>query len=132
MSQRRRYFLLACLVPIVFTTGRLASGGWDFSYFISAGDKNTNPQEHPYDIKILKDSDGYDGQYFYHLALKPWTTHDYEFGIDNALAYRKQRILYPVVSYLLALGQPEWVPTTMVLVNLLAVLLLFYVIFNKL
>ena len=40
-------------------------------------------------------SPGYDGQFFYRLALRPWTQTRTEFGITfDEPAYRQQRLVY--------------------------------------
>jgi hypothetical protein len=60
--------------------------------------------------------DGYDGQFYY------YTIKDFfmgEEGIPNP--FRFQRILYPLLAYLLALGRPDLLPLSMLLVNLLAI-----------
>jgi len=63
---------------------------------------------------------GYDSQYFYFIALDPVNAHYY---FEEVATYRYTRILYPMVARLLALGNPDWIPLTLVLVNLLAVTL---------
>jgi hypothetical protein len=60
---------------------------------------------------------GYDGQFALFIALDP--THAAA-SIDKP-AYRYSHILYPVVSRAVALGNDDWVPVAMVLVNLLAI-----------
>lgn len=89
-----------------------------------AGDINVNAEEHPFDIRINKNSYGYDGQKFYHIALNPFDTQANELGISTNLAYRKQRILYPLLSHLIVGGKQAWVPVGLVLVNLICFLLL--------
>ncbi|SRR5579884_415782 len=59
---------------------------------------------------------GYDGQYAYFIALDPLNARYYT---DNP-GYRYERILYPVAARLLALGQPDAIPATLVLINFLA------------
>lgn len=59
---------------------------------------------------------GYDGQFFYFIARDGADAVPY---IDGP-AFRYQRILYPVVSRALALGQADAVPWTLILVNVLA------------
>lgn len=61
------------------------------------------------------DANGYDGQFFYYLALDPVHARDYM----DANSYRYTRILYPMVARVLALGRPDLVPITLFLVNLL-------------
>ncbi|MGH2504376.1 MAG: AZOBR_p60025 family cell surface glycopolymer formation protein [Ktedonobacterales bacterium] len=60
---------------------------------------------------------GYDGQYFYYMALDPRNAHFY---IDFP-SYRYTRILYPMAARLLALGQPALIPYTLLLLNWLAI-----------
>jgi hypothetical protein len=61
-------------------------------------------------------SEGYDGQFAYYIARDPlngWQQCDVP-------AYRYQRILYPLLSRLLALGQETLIPYALPLVNLVA------------
>ncbi|HEY7849309.1 MAG TPA: hypothetical protein VIC27_04545 [Ktedonobacterales bacterium] len=60
---------------------------------------------------------GYDGQYFYYLALDPLKAHFYM----DWPAYRYTRILYPLAARLLAFGQPALIPYTLLLLNWLAI-----------
>lgn len=59
---------------------------------------------------------GYDGQFAYFIALDPPLAH-YYMDLDS---YRYTRILYPLLARGLALGNPGFVPATLVLVNLAA------------
>jgi hypothetical protein len=59
---------------------------------------------------------GYDGQFFYFIALDPVNARYY---ID-APAYRYTRILYPLTARLLALGIPQLLPYTLILINWLS------------
>src|SRR2546430_5783840 len=59
---------------------------------------------------------GYDGQFFYYLALDPVNARYYM----DASTYRYTRILYPLVARALALGRPDLIPVTLFLVNWLA------------
>lgn len=60
---------------------------------------------------------GYDGQFFLYIALDPTAAHAY---IDNP-SYRYARIGYPLAARLMALGQPHWIPYTLILLNWLAI-----------
>jgi hypothetical protein len=123
-----KFYLISLLVPTFVLFGRLYSGNFDFSYFIVAGDKIVNPNIHPYPIRINENSYGYDGQFFYHLAINPFTKSNYEYGIQNDLKYRKQRIFYPLLAYFMSIGNPNLTPYTLVAVNLLALFVMFYFI----
>jgi len=60
---------------------------------------------------------GYDGQFFYYLALDPANARFYM----DVSTYRYTRILYPMVARMLALGRPDLVPWTLWIVNWLAI-----------
>jgi hypothetical protein len=60
---------------------------------------------------------GYDGQFAYFIARNPVAGWRY----CDVPAYRYQRILYPLLSWAVALGQADVVPWTLILVNLAAV-----------
>jgi hypothetical protein len=62
---------------------------------------------------------GYDGQFAYYIASNP---SDAISHLDEP-AYRLQRILYPTLARVLALGQMELVPLGLVLVNVIALTL---------
>lgn len=69
---------------------------------------------------------GYDGQFYLRLALDPFDLKLHAFGITLNGAFRDQRIVYPFIAWLIALGQHHWVPVTLVIVNLLAVTAIAY------
>ena len=60
---------------------------------------------------------GYDGQFAYFIARQPLQG----WRFCDVPAYRYQRILYPLLSWALALGRPGAAPWTLILVNLAAV-----------
>jgi hypothetical protein len=61
-------------------------------------------------------SEGYDGQFAYYIARDPLHATPYL----DVPAYRYQRILYPLLAWLLALGQEALLPYTLPLLNLAA------------
>jgi hypothetical protein len=60
---------------------------------------------------------GYDGQFSYYMALDPKRARHY---MDDP-PYRYGRVLYPAVAWGLAAGQRDAIPTSMLLVNWLAI-----------
>ena len=121
-------FLVACSIPILIASLRWYHHGRDISIFILAGDEKVDKNLHPFDIKILERSTGYDGQYFYQLALDPFSTDENGYGIKSQYDIRKQRIFYPFVVFIASLGNPEMVPYMMVMINLIAFFVSFYFI----
>lgn len=97
----------------------------DISRFVVAGNVGVDPERIPAGLSIFPDVPGYDGIAFYRLALDPFTREAADFGItlDNP-PYRQQRVLYPLIVSLLSLGHPEFVPTLLVVVNLIAAVVL--------
>jgi hypothetical protein len=113
---------ITAVVYLVFILLRLAAAGNDPSIFILAGDKFVNSEQAPEDLKVLTVwPDGYDGQFFYRLALDPFTTKVTDFGIrlDNPTA-RQDRIVYPTLVWLLSLGRADLVPWLLIAVNYVA------------
>jgi hypothetical protein len=83
--------------------------------------------------ELAVDSDvGYDGQFFFYMAYKPsliWTCpHDQAHCPTYEPYFRWQRIFYPMVARILALGQPALVPYTLLLANFAGVLVVTYLI----
>jgi hypothetical protein len=111
-----------------FIVAALARHDYDPSFFIQAGDRHADPNVVPQNLRVLRSSAGYDGQFYYRLALNPFTTKRTELGVtlDNP-GYRQQRIMYPLVVWLLTGGNPELVPAALILVNYLAVCAIGYI-----
>ncbi|MBS3757109.1 MAG: hypothetical protein KGY61_00440 [Desulfobacterales bacterium] len=88
---------------------------WLGEDFVQKGSLSSHSVE-----KISKN--GYDGQFFYRLALEPLTNKKTDFGItiDNP-PYRQQRILYPLLVWSLAGGNPSSTVFFMVLINFLSI-----------
>jgi len=59
---------------------------------------------------------GYDGQFAYFIARDPLNGWRY----CDAPSYRYQRILYPILAWVLALGRPGVVPWTLIVINVAA------------
>lgn len=97
----------------------LSAYNWDPSVFIVAGEHFTTPDADIY----IHPRDGYDGQFYYRLALDPLTREWAAYGIrlDNP-PYRQQRILYPVLAWLLSRIKCGTVPWAMLLINYAALI----------
>lgn len=75
-------------------------------------------------LSVASHAGGYDGQFYYLLALNPFSPHPALPGAHFDIpAYRAQRILYPLLAWTLSLGgRPALVPTMLVVVNLAAII----------
>ena len=101
-----------CALPIYF----------NLSAFVRAGHPTANEQQLPRGFFLQPHPDrGHDGQFYYRLALNPFTITQTANGItlDNP-AYRQQRVFYPFTVWVLSFGQKNLVPFVMVAVNVLA------------
>jgi hypothetical protein len=90
------------------------------SLFIMAGHVYTHRPQLPRGL-LLVPSAGYDGQFYYRLALDPFNWHATAFGITMDQSYRYTRIGYPFVAWIFSLGQHQLVPVVLVVVNLFGV-----------
>lgn len=108
---------------VVYLCIRLMALGWDASGFIAAGDQYVDTSKTPEQVKVQANSPGYDGQFYYALAIEPWSDDNERDGVAlDKPAYRQQRILYPLIVSALTLGNEHWAPEGLILVNLLAIL----------
>jgi hypothetical protein len=64
---------------------------------------------------------GYDGQFYYRLALDPFNWNKTAFGITMDQSYRYTRMGYPFLAWLVSFGQHQLVPIVLVAINLLGV-----------
>ncbi len=115
---------VAALGGILFVVARLfdvAKG--DISRFVMAGQDFVNPARSPAGLHVFPGS-GYDGQFYFRLALDPADLVRTAFGITLDAGFRVQRIGLPALSWLAAGGQRSLIPDSMVAVNLLALTVL--------
>lgn len=106
------------LIYSIFILLRLQQFNFNPSSFVVAGDRGTQKQYLPESFVVLGDSDGYDGQYYYGLAVSPFSPDPVSTGITGIGAYRHQRIFYPFVVWVLSFGKREYVPQLLIAVNL--------------
>lgn len=68
----------------------------------------------------LQPTYGYDGQWFYRIALDPANLSKFAYGIRIDRGYRYMRIGYPSLTWLLSGGQHALVPYVLVAINVVA------------
>jgi hypothetical protein len=69
---------------------------------------------------------GYDGQFYYRLALNPFNWSKTAYGITMDQPYRYTRIGYSLVTWIVSFGQHDLVPVMLIVVNLLGVAAMGY------
>ncbi|MDI6784032.1 MAG: hypothetical protein QME64_08075 [bacterium] len=125
LNSPRVIVAIIAIVYLLFIISRLAVFGFDPSRLVTAGDKFCDPNQVPANLSVLKKSLGYDGEFYYRLALNPFTAQETEFGIRlDFPAYRQQRIIYPLLVWALSFGQAQLVPWMMIGVNFLGLCLM--------
>jgi hypothetical protein len=77
--------------------------------FILVGRHFADPTQLPAGIPVQPNY-GYDGQFFYRLALNPANLAQTAYGIRVDHSYRFMRIGYPAITWLLSAGQHAIVP----------------------
>jgi hypothetical protein len=113
--------LIAGLIAAGFTLARWQTwAGGRISRFILVGRHFATPSQLPHGMPVAK-TYGYDGQFFYRLALNPLNFHHTAYGITVDRPYRFMRIGYPALTWLVSAGQHWLVPVVLVAVNIAAI-----------
>ena len=96
--------------------------GGDIGRLPCAGEAFVDATKSPACLAVAKDSAGYDGQFYYRLAIAPFDTSERVAGVrfDYAV-YRSQRILYPLVAHVLSAGDPCRVLWILPLINIISI-----------
>jgi len=116
----------ALLAAVAFALARWQT--WakgSISAFILVGRHFAVPSQLPRGIP-LQPTYGYDGQFFYRLALNPLNLSHTAYGITVDRPYRFMRIGYPVLTWLFSAGQHDVVPVMLVAVNAAAIAAIGY------
>jgi hypothetical protein len=113
--------LIALLGALAFVLTRLQTWAQgSISRFILVGQHFATPAQLPFGIPVAP-AYGYDGQFFYRLALDPLNFRLTAYGITVDRPYRFMRIGYPALTWLVSAGQHAAVPLTLVAVNVAAI-----------
>ena len=128
----RRAVALAVLTAAVLSgtvvTIRLATSHWDASAFARAGNTYAHPGQTPKNLKVI-DGIGYDGQFYYRLALDPFSGARTKFGITlDQPGRRQQRILYPLLAWIVSGGgRASAVPWALIAINAIGLVMIAWV-----
>jgi hypothetical protein len=113
--------LIALGAALAFALARLQT--WakgNIGQFILVGRHFSTPAQLPHGIPVAP-TYGYDGQFFYRLALNPLNLSRTAYGITMDRPYRYMRIGYPALTWLASAGQHSLVPVMLVAVNIAAI-----------
>lgn len=126
----RRPTVIALVAGVAISSlvvARAAEHGFDLSVFVLPGTLFTHNAGLPRGVHNIPGT-GYDGQFVYRLALDPFSTRRTAFGITlDRPAYRQQRILLPLLAWVI--HRAFLLPPTLVLIliNCLAIVCIAYV-----
>ncbi len=110
----------AAFLAIVFATFRaLVAGKGTVSRFIILGTKYVVERKLPERLPHVA-GPGYDGEFYYRLALDPVDFSKTAFGITFDNPERLDRVVYSMLAWLAAAGHASLVPWSLVAVNLVA------------
>jgi hypothetical protein len=113
--------LIATLAALAFALARWQTWAHgNISRFILVGRHFANPAQLPHGMPVAP-TYGYDGQFFYRLAINPLNFHHTAYGITMDRPYRYMRIGYPALTWLVSLGQHSLIPIMLVAVNIAAI-----------
>jgi len=108
------------LVALGFAVLRWAvAANGNIAKFVMVGASQAQRARLPKGVPIFPDG-GYDGQYYYRLALDPLAWGHRAFGITLDNNAWLGRISYPTLAWVVATGHRSLVPTTLVMVNVIA------------
>ncbi|MBE9242293.1 hypothetical protein IQ217_16505 [Synechocystis salina LEGE 00031] len=80
-----------------------------------------SPLLNPAETLIYQGELGYDGQQFLTIALDPGLHNPDSIAALDHPSYRYRRILYPLLGYVLGLGNPVLIPWALVFINIVAI-----------
>jgi hypothetical protein len=113
--------LIALLAALGFALARWQTWAHgNISRFIMVGMHFATPAQVPAGVPVAP-TYGYDGQFFYRLALNPLNLSKTAYGIRMDRSYRYMRIGYPTLTWLFSFGQHFLVPAVLVAVNIAAI-----------
>jgi len=112
---------IGAILAVAFLTALLAPQRFELSALVNAGTSLSDSLSTPSSLTVIREGDGYDGQFSYRLALDPFTAERSANGMSLDLpAYRHQRILYPAIAWMLSFGQSTLLPSILALINVAA------------
>ena len=113
--------LIALVAALAFVLARWQT--WakgDITRFILVGRHFATLSQLPRGVAVAP-TYGYDGQFFYRLALNPVNFSHIAYGIRVDQPYRYMRIGYPWLTWLASFGQHDLVPVMLVAINIVAI-----------
>lgn len=119
--------IISFLAALAAIEGRLVVlAHRDITQLLRIGTVFGHPGHVPHGVYVFANSTGYDGQFYYRMALDPANLHTRAFGITMDEPYRFMRIGYSALAWLVSAGQHTAVPYALVGINVAALTALAY------
>ena len=116
--------LVVALFGCVFVV-LLVRTGFDLSKLVRAAPPWTDPAQTLPSLTVLPAEYGFDGQFFYRLAVSPFSTAPTVAGVTFDIpAMRGSRWGYGLVAFAASLGRPDLAPAALLIVNCCALILI--------
>lgn len=113
---------IALAIGLAVIAVSLLRADGDPSRLVHAAPPFTDAGSAPDYLWVGEPEDGYDGQFYFRLALSPIDTSESVEGLSlDVEPLRSQRIAYPILARTLSLQQASLLPWTMIVVNLAAI-----------
>ncbi len=113
--------LCAALLALVFVGALLVRADGDPSILVHAGPEWTDPDGARGSLTVQGADDAFDGQFFYRLAVDPWSTAPTVAGVTFDLpALRNARWGYGAAAWVVSGGDPDLVPWALIAINVAA------------
>jgi hypothetical protein len=109
----------------LFVAARLADLDGDASRFVVAGRTFVDPAEAPPGLHVFPHG-GYDGQFFYRLAVDPAELGAEAYGIRLDIGLRRARIGYPALAWAASAGQARAVLWALIALNVASAVVLAF------
>lgn len=119
--QRRAWWFAGCTVAlyILVVLPPLIAAGGDASVFVIAGDHFVDRASLSAPILVRPHSAGFDGQFYYRMALGPLALTPTAHGITlDAPSLRMMRLVYPLLAWVASLGRAGAAAWAMLGINL--------------
>jgi hypothetical protein len=126
LNRPRTAAVLALLVAVAVAVARWRTWAHEnITAFMLVGRHFADPSALPQGF-ALQPNQGYDGQFYYRLAVNPANMHTTAYGITVDTSYRFMRDGYPALTWLVSFGQQSLVPYMLVAVNIAAIAAIAY------
>jgi hypothetical protein len=117
MKKELQIILIVSFVYLFIILLFISFFNFNFSSLALISERISPINTFPKGIVVFSGINGYDGQYFYNIALNPFDPNNFTYS------FRFQRILYPLIVYLFSLGFKEIIPFLMLFVNFVSILI---------